>query len=152
MLDDRKSRRSFAPHVPHSRSRHRALGGVRNVGLCCLAGILFFKVCESGTSDFAAGLWLLCFNYVRRGSGTFAGSRRRHCEHNEDAMNSQVEVYLPSMRGTAVTVGNRTHVLLVQKWRPRWWSEHLKPVVETPTLGSGLIGLIEFKENARTAR
>ncbi len=66
-------------------------------------------------------------------------------------MNSQVEVYLPSMRGTAVTVGNRTHVLLVQKWRPRW-SDHMQPVIETPTLGNGLIGLMEFKENTRIGR
>ena len=64
---------------------------------------------------------------------------------------SEVEVYLPNMRGTAVTVGKRTHVLLQPKWRPRW-SEEMHPNTETPTLGSGLIGLLAFEESVRNGR
>ena len=66
-------------------------------------------------------------------------------------MNTETEVYLATMRGTAVTVGNRTHILLRPKWRPRW-SDHMQPATETPMLGSGLIGLVEFEEFARTGR
>ena len=66
-------------------------------------------------------------------------------------MSSEVEVYLPNMRGAAVTVGKRTHVLLQPKWRPRW-SEEMHPKNETPTLGSGLIGLFTFEESVRNGR
>ena len=68
-----------------------------------------------------------------------------------DAMSSEVEVYLPNMRGAAVTVGKRTHVLLQPKWRPRW-SDHMHPETEAPMLGSGLIGLLTFTNDARNGR
>lgn len=66
-------------------------------------------------------------------------------------MNSETEVYLPSMRGTAFTVGKRTHILLRPKWRPRW-SDHMQPESEAPTLGCGLIGFVAFEETVRTGR
>jgi hypothetical protein len=66
-------------------------------------------------------------------------------------MSSQAEVRLPNMRGSAVTVGNRTHLLLMPNWRPRW-SDHMRPTAEAPTLGSGQSGFEAFKENVRTGR
>lgn len=56
-------------------------------------------------------------------------------------MSSEVEVYLPNLRGSAVTVGKRTHILLHTRWQPRW-SEHLKLETNDSNLGSDLIGLL----------
>ena len=68
-----------------------------------------------------------------------------------DAMSSEVKIYLPNMRGAAVTIGQRTHVLFQPKWRPRW-SDHMHPETEVPMLGAGLIGLLTFADDVRNGR
>ncbi len=50
------------------------------------------------------------------------------------------EVYLRTFRGGAVTVGDRTHVLLQTKRSPSW-AVGLSAPQPTPTLGDGLLGL-----------
>ena len=68
-----------------------------------------------------------------------------------NSMSAETEVHLSNMRGSAVTVGNRTHLLLMPTWRPKW-SDHMQPATEATTLGCGLIGLVTFEQKARTGR
>lgn len=64
---------------------------------------------------------------------------------------SEVEVYLPTMRGAAVTIGKRTHVLLQTK-RPPSWAQELNAPQPAPTLGNGLLGLVEYVAQMKAER